>query len=572
MKNFEIAKILYNIALYLEMEEEQFKPRAYEKAARSVEALTEDVSEIYKRGGIKALMDIPGVGEGIAEKIEEMILTGKLKYYERLEKKIPVDIEGLTSIEGVGPKRVKTLYKKLKTKTVEDLEKVAKSGKIRKLEGFGEKSEQAILKGIEFLKRSKGRFILGFVLPTLRDIEERLRKLPEVKRVNISGSTRRMKETIGDADFLVVSNKPEKVMGFFTKMPDVIHVYSKGPTKSMVKLKIGLDADIRVVPEKSYGAALQYFTGNKDHNIALRKIAIEKGWKLSEYGVFDRHDKYLLGKTEEEVYQKLGMKWMPPELRENTGEIEVAMKNKLPKLIEYGSLKGDLQIQTKWTDGANSIKEMAEESKKLGLEYIAITDHTKRNAFVGGLDEKQILKQKKEIEKINKEINGFTILSGTEVDILKNGELDISDKVLSQLDVVGASVHSNFNLTRGEQTERIIKAMENDYVDILFHPTGRLIQQREPYDVDMERLIQTAKDTRTILEINAFPNRLDLKDEHIKLAVKAGVKLVIDSDAHNRNQIHYLEFGIAQARKGWAETKNIVNTRKLKEVLKMLKR
>ncbi len=571
MKNFEIAKVLYNIALYLEMEEEQFKPRAYEKAARSIEALTEDVAAIYKRGGIKALMEISGVGESIAEKIEEMILTGKLGYYDKLKKKIPVDIESLTLIEGVGPKRVKTLYKKLKIKTVEELEKAAKERKIRKLEGFGEKSEEDILKGIEFFKRSKGRFILGYALPVLRDIKERLRKLPEVEKVDIAGSTRRMKETIGDADFLVASDKPQKVMDFFTSMPEVAHVYSKGPTKSMIKLKSGLDADIRVIPEKSYGAALQYFTGNKDHNIALRKIAIEKGWKLSEYGVFDRRDKYLFGKNEEEVYEKLGLKWMPPELRENTGEIDAAMENKLPKLIEYGSLKGDLQIQTKWTDGANSIKEMAEEAKKLGLEYIAITDHTKRNAFVGGLDGEKIRQQMKEIGKINKIINGIEILSGSEVDILKNGELDISDDVLKDLDVVGASVHSSFNLPKIEQTNRIINAMENENVDILFHPTGRLIQEREPYDVDIEKVIQTAKDTGTLLEINAFPKRLDLKDEYIKLAVKAGVKLTIDSDAHNKNHFQYLEFGVAQARRGWAETKDIINTKKLNDFRNMLK-
>ncbi|MBI2084642.1 MAG: DNA polymerase/3'-5' exonuclease PolX [Candidatus Aenigmarchaeota archaeon] len=571
MKNFEIAKILYNIALYLEMEEEQFKPRAYEKAARSIEALTEDVSGIYKRGGIKALMEIPGVGESIAEKIEEMLLTGKLKYYERLKKRIPVDIEGLTSIEGVGPKTIKILYKKLKIRTVGQLEKVAKQGRISKLEGFGNKSEQDILRGIEFLKRGKGRFLLGYAMPLLKEIEGRLGKLPEVKKVDIGGSTRRMKETIGDADFLVVSSKPQKVMDFFTTMPEIAHVSSKGLTKSMVKLKNGLDADIRVVPEGSYGAALQYFTGNKDHNIALRKIAIEKGWKLSEYGIFDKSDRQIAGKSEEEVYKKLGMAWIPPELRENTGEIEAAMKNKLPKLIDYGSLKGDLQIQTKWTDGTNSIKEMAEEAENLGLEYIAITDHTKRNAFVGGLDEKQILKQKKEIEKTNKELDGLRILSGTEVDILKNGVLDISDKVLSQLDVVGASVHSNFNLSKVQQTERIIKAMENEHVDILFHPTGRVIQQREPYDVDMERIIQTAKETGTILEINAFPSRLDLKDEHIKLAVKHGAKLIINSDAHNKNQIRFLEFGVAQARRGWAESKDVVNTRKLKDFLKLLK-
>ncbi|MBU5537510.1 MAG: DNA polymerase/3'-5' exonuclease PolX [Candidatus Aenigmatarchaeota archaeon] len=571
MKNFEIAKILYHIALYLEIEGEQFKPRAYEKAARSIEALTEDVSEIYKRGGIRALMEIPGVGESIATKIEEMILTGKLKYYEQLKEKIPVDIENLSAIEGIGPKTIKTLYQKLKIKTVEDLEKAAKERRIRKLKGFGEKSEEDILRAIEFFKRSKGRFILGYVLPLLRDIEERLRKLPEVKKVNIAGSTRRMKETIGDADFLVVSDKPEKVMDFFVHMPEVSHVYGKGSTKTMVKLKNGLDADVRVIPEKSYGAALQYFTGSKDHNITLRRIAIEKSWKLSEYGVFDKNGKYLFGKTEEEVYEGLGLKWIPPELRENTGEIEAAMKNKLPKLIDYNSLKGDLQIQTKWTDGTNSIKEMAEEAKKLGLEYIAITDHTKSLAFTGGLDEKKLLEQKKEIEKVNKELEGIIILSGAEVNILKDGKLDISDKILSQLDVVGASVHSHFNLSKTEQTNRIIKAMENENVDILFHPTGRQLQVREPYEVDIEKIIQVAKDTGTVLEINAFPDRLDLKDEHIKKAVEIGAKLIINSDSHNKHQIHYLEFGIAQARRGWAEAKDIVNTRKLNEFLKMLK-
>ncbi len=571
MKNFEIAKILYNIAVYLEMEGEFFKPRAYEKAARSIEALTEDISEIYKKGDIKSLMEIPGVGENIALKIEELILTGKLKYYEELKKKIPVDVEGLTSIESVGPKRVKILYKNLKIKTVEDLEKAAKTHKIRELEGFGEKSEEKILKGIEFFKKGQGRFLIGYALPILRDIQRQLEKLPEVKRVVIGGSTRRMKETIGDADFLATSNKPQKVMDFFTSMPDVVNVYSKGPTRSMVRLKIGLDVDLRVVPEESYGAALQYFTGNKDHNVTLRKIAISKGWKLSEYGIFDNKGGQIAGKTEEDVYEKLGMKWIPPEMRENTGEIDMAMKNKLPRLIEYNSLKGDLQMQTKWTDGTNSIKEMAEEAKKLGLQYIAITDHTKSLAFTGGLDEKKLLQQKKEIEKVNKELNGIQILSGAEVNILKDGKLDISNKVLAQLDVVGISVHSNFNLPRAEQTNRIIEAMENENVDILFHPTGRQIHAREPYDVDIGEIIDTAKQTNTILEVNAFPDRLDLKDDHIKMAVENGAKLVIDSDAHNRNQIHYLEFGIAQARRGWAEAKNIINTQNSKDFLKSLK-
>jgi DNA polymerase (family 10) len=570
MKNLEVAKMLYFIAIYLEMDEVQFKPRAYEKAANSIESLEKDVMEIYKEGGIEALMEIPGVGEAIAKKIEEFILTGKIAELERLKKKVPVDVEGLMGIEGIGPKRIKTLYKKLGIKKIEDLEKAAKNGKIRKLEGFGEKSEQNILRGIDFLKKSKGRLLLGYVLPVAREIEERLRNLKEVQHVSIAGSLRRRKETIGDIDILVTSSNPSKVMNFFVKMPEVAAVYGKGSTKSTVRLKIGCDADLRVVEDKSFGAALQYFTGNVDHNVGLRKIAISKGYKLNEYGIF-KGNKQIAGKTEEEVYKALGVRWIPPELREHTGEIEIAKKNKLPKLIEYDSLKGDLHIQTKWTDGANSIKDMAEAAKKLGLEYIAITDHTKRNAFVGGLDEKQILKQKNEIDKVNKGIAGLTILSGTEVDILKNGKLDISNKVLSQLEVVGASVHSNFNLSKEEQTNRIIKAMENENVDILFHPTGRLIQQREPYDVDIERIIQTAKNTGTILEINSFPSRLDLKDEHIKLAVKDRIKLVIDSDAHSTLHFKFLEFGIAQARRGWAEKKDVVNTRPLKEFLKSLK-
>ncbi|MBI4010498.1 MAG: DNA polymerase/3'-5' exonuclease PolX [Candidatus Aenigmarchaeota archaeon] len=570
MKNFEIAKILYNIALYLEMEEEQFKPRAYEKAAHSVEALSEECIEIYQKGGLKALMEIPGVGQSIAEKIEELIKTGKLKYYDQLRKRIPVDIEQLTAIEGVGPKTVKILYKKLKIKNVGDLEKAAKAGKIKKLSGFGEKSEQDILKGIEFFRRSKGRFILGFVLPMVRDIQNRLKQLPEVKQAIVAGSARRMKETIGDADILVVSNKPQKVMDYFVSMPEVIDVIGKGETKSSVKLKIGLNVDVRVVSSNSFGAALQYFTGNIDHNVVLRGIAKDKGWKLNEYGIF-KGSKQIAGNTEEDVYEKLGMQWMPPELRENTGELQAAIKDKLPRLIDYDDLKGDLQVQTSWTDGSNSIKEMAEEAKKFGLEYIAITDHTKALAMTGGLDEKKLLQQMKEIEKINRQLSEITILAGAEVNILKDGRLDIDDKTLSQLDFVGASVHSLFNLPKEEQTKRIIKAIENENVDIIFHPTGRVIQQREPYEVDIDRIIQMAKDTETMLEINAYPNRLDLKDEHIKKAVQAGVKFCIDSDAHSKLHFRYLEFGIAQARRGWTEKKDVVNALSLKEFLKFVK-
>ncbi len=570
MKNFEIAKILRYIGIFEEMKGEKFKPRAYERAAHSIEALEEEVREIYIRGGFKALLEIPGVGQSIAEKIEEGLKNGKISYYDRLRKKIPVDLESLTAIEGVGPKIVLTLYKKLKIKTVDDLEKAAKDGKIRKLEHFGEKSEEKILKGIEFFKRSKGRFVLGFVLPVLREMEGELKEFPEIEKVVIGGSTRRMKETIGDVDFLVVAKHPQKVMDFFVSLPEVAHIYGKGERKSLVRLKIGLDADLLVVDKKSFGSAMQYFTGNKDHNVALRRIAIEKGWKLNEYGIF-KGGKQIAGETEEEVYEKLGLRWIPPELRENTGELDAAKKNKLPNLIAYKDLKGDLQAQTNWTDGGNTIKEMAEEAKKFGLEYIAITDHTKSLAMTGGLDEKKLLKQKAEIEKINKQLSGIKILSGAEVNILKDGELDIDDKTLAQLDVVGAAVHGYFKLPRAEQTKRLIAVMENENIDILFHPTGRQIQQREPIDVDMEKILQVAKDTGTVLEIDSYPDRLDLKDEYVKKAVEIGCKLAIDSDAHNKLHFRYLEFGIAQARRGWTEAKDVINTLPMQKMLANLK-
>jgi len=569
MKNFEVVKILSEIAIFLEMDEVQFKPRAYEKAARSIEALEEDVEEIYKKGGIKALMEIPGVGRNIAGKIEELITTGKLKYYEELKKKVPVDLENLSRIEGLGPKKIKILWQKLKIKNIDDLEKAALAHKISKLPGFKERTEQNIIKGIEFAKKSKGRYVLGFALPLVRDIENRLRNLPEVKKVLVAGSVRRMKETIGDADFLVISDKPKKVMDFFVSMPEVIDVIGKGETKSSVKLKTGMDADVRVLQEECFGAALQYFTGNKDHNIALRRIAQEKGWKLSEYGLF-QGSKQIAGKTEEEVYEKLGLRWIPPELRENTGEIEAAMKNNLPKLIDYKDLKGDLQTNSNWTDGANSIKEMAEEAMKIGLEYIVITDHSKSLAMTGGLDEKMLLKQGREIDKLNEQIDGIRILKGVELNILKDGSLDIADEVLEKLDFVGAAVHSHFNLSKEEMTKRVLKAIENPNVDFLCHPTTRQIQRREPIQLDVEKIIEAAKDNGTILDIDSYPDRLDLKDEYIRKAVEIGAKLGVSSDAHSVVQLHYLELGIAQARRGWATAKDIVNTRKVEEFLKML--
>ncbi len=578
MSNQEIAKILYEISELLEMKDIPFKPRAYEKAALAIENLEEEVEEIYNKGGLKALKEIPGVGESIAEKIEEIIKTGHLKYYEKLKKKMPVDLEEITAVEGVGPKMVMKLYKHLGIKTLHDLEKAAKAGKIRGLEGFGEKTEQNILQGIEFLKKSQGRFVLGFVMPKIREIENRIKSLKGVKQAVVGGSIRRRKETVGDGDILVAVSSPKiakKVVDYFIHMPEVVYVYSKGETKSSVKLNNGMDFDLRVVPEESFGAALQYFTGNKDHNIVLRKIAIKKGYKLNEYGLF-KGKKMIAGRTEEEIYKALGLQWMEPELRTNTGEIEAAQRGKLPKIINYNDLRGDLQIQTTWSDGASSIEEYVEEAMKLGLEYITITDHTKGLAVTGGLNEKDLEKQGKEIDRINqklkKENKKFKILKGAEVNIKKDGSLDISDKTLKKLDVVGVAVHSGFKMSKRQMTERVIKAIKNPNADILFHPTGRVINRRPPYELDIEKIIRAAKETNTILEIDAYPDRLDLKDEHVRMAVKAGVKLSIDSDSHHVSHMRYLEFGIAQARRGWATKKDVVNTQPLDKFLKSLKK
>ena len=570
MTNAEIARVMREIAVFLDMEGVQFKPRAYEKVAYAIEAVDEPIAEIYKRGGIKAVEEIPGVGESIAEKIVTLIETGRLPYYEELHKKTPVDVAGLTAIEGLGPKNIKTLYHELGVRTVADLEKAALAGKIRDLPHFGEKSEQKILKGIGFLKQRSGRFLLGAVLPLMTEIEARLGKLPGVQRVAIAGSIRRCKETVGDGDVLVVAKKPDTVMDYFVGMPEVVHMHGKGHTKSSVKLSTGMDVDLRVVAAESWGAALNYFTGSKDHNVALRRIAIEKKLKLNEYGVF-RGEKAIAGKTEEDVYAALGLPYIQPELRENSGEIEAAQAGKLPDLIGYDDLRGDLQTQTTWTDGANSIEEMAAEAQRLGLEYMAITDHTRGLAMTGGSDEKKLRQQMKAIDKLNKQLKGFTVLKGAEVNINKDGTLDIDDETLAQLDVVGVAVHSHFNLPRAEQTRRVIHAMENPHADIFFHPTARVLQKREPIDIDIDAVIAAAKRTGTVLEIDAYPERLDLKDEHVRKAIDAGVKLAIDTDAHSVNHLGYLHFGIATARRGWATRADVVNALPLRGFLKSLK-
>ncbi len=571
MINQQIAKLFYEIAEYLAMDEVPFKPQAYERAARVIETLEEDLAEIYNQGGKKALVEIDGVGQNLAEKIEEFIKTGRLKEHIELKKKCPIDLEHLTAVEGLGPKMIKTLYQKLKIRNLTDLAKAARSGKIAKLPRFGPKIQENILRSIDFVKSGQGRMLLGTALPLAEKIEKRLREIPGVKQAITAGSVRRRKETIGDIDILAVAEKPGKIMDFFCSLPEVEKVLAKGETKSMVRLHNGLDADLRVVKEQSFGAALQYFTGNKDHNIALRQIAQDQDYKLNEYGLF-RGKKAVAGQTEEGIYRKLGLRYIEPELRENTGEIDAARGDKLPELIKYAGPKGDLQTHSTWSDGTNSIEEMARAAQKLGYEYIAITDHAGHLTIAGGLDERKLKEQMTEIEKIDKKLSGIKILKGAEVDIKKDGTLAIADEVLAKLDLVLVAVHDNFKMDKEAMTARICRALGNHYVNILGHPSGRLINRREGYAVDWEKVFAAARKNRVAIEINAFPERLDLTWQNVKKAVSAGVKLSIGTDAHALNHLPYLALGVSVARRGWATKKDVINCLNLKELVKFLKK
>jgi len=571
MNNLELAQIFNQMADLLEMKEVDFRSRAYRKAARVLDSLEKDVAEIYQAGGIKALKEIQGIGQALAKKIEEYIKTGQIKAYQKQKKQSPVDIEALTNIEGLGPRKIKALYQKLGIKNVKGLTKAAKAGKIGKLEGFGPKSEQNILQGIKMAKIDKGRFLLGAILPIVREIISQIKELPEVKKISVAGSVRRMKETVGDVDILVVSSKPKTVMDFFTEMKGVIKIWAKGPTKSSVRLRAGFDCDLRIVKRESFGAALQYFTGSKDHNILTRRIAIKKGLKLNEYGVFSvkgGKNRRIAGQNEKQVYQAIGLPYIEPEMRTNTGEIEAGLANQLPKLIDYDDIKGDCHTHTEWSDSTGTIEELAKIAKQMGYQYLVITDHASPLGILHGLDEKRLLKQMAEIDKINKRVSGIRILKGVEVDITRDGSLTIKDEVLAKLDLVLGAVHSGFKLTKQDMTERLIKAMKNPHLDVIAHPTGRVIQRRESYQLDFPKIFKTAKQTKTALEINAHASRLDLRDSHIRQAVEAGVKMVIGTDVHSRAYFQMMELGIAQARRGWAEKKDILNSQPLKEFLK----
>ena len=575
MLNQEIAKIFYEIADFLEMDDIPFRPNAYRKVAFVLDNLQEDIEDIYLKGGIKSLDEnVSGVGENIAKKIEEYIKTGRVKYLDQLKKKNPIDVEKLNAIEGLGPKRIKTLYQKLGIKNVKDLEKEIKAGRVSSLSGFGKKTEANLLEGINFLRNTGGRFLLGDIAPIVDEIINELRKTKEIDKISVAGSVRRGKETVKDIDLLVVTKRPEKIMDAFVSLPSVVKIWGKGKTKSSVRMKMGFDVDLRVVPSKSYGSALQYFTGSKEHNIATRKIAIGLGLKLNEYGVF-KDKRSIAGSDEFGVYKALGMAYIEPELRENKGEIVAALENSLPRIVSFKDIKGDLHCHTEWSDGQNSIMEMTQSGIKMGYKYIGITDHTIFLKVAYGLSEKKILEQIIEIDKINeifkKKGIDFTILKGAETNILEDGSIDISDKILSELDYAIAGVHSNFKMEKKNMTERIIKAMRNPYVKIISHPTGRILQKRDEYSIDLEKVLLSAKKNNVILEINSNPVRLDFNDEHIKKAKKMGVKMVINSDSHNKDSLLNMKFGITQARRGWAEKEDIINTFSLNNLLKFLK-
>ena len=568
MENQKVAKILNEIADMLEMKGVAFKPRAYRKAAQTVQSLSKDIRDVKEEGKLAAL---PGVGQSIADKIVEILETGKLTYYEQLKKDYPLDFEALLSIEGMGPETVKLLYEKLKVKNLEDLENAARQHKIRKIKGLGEKTEQNILENIDRTKGETERKLLGYVLPVAEELKAKLKGFSGLGKIEIAGSLRRKKETIRDIDILVTSSEPKELMDYFTSLDGVEKVVAKGKTKSTVRLKEGLECDVRLVEEEAFGSALVYFTGSKQLNIEMRKIALKKDLKLNEYGLFNDKDKRIAGKTEQEVFGKLGMQYVEPELRENRGEVRASMENKLPTLIGYDDLRGDLHVHTKWSEGTYSIEAMAMAAKEMDYEYMAVTDHAGNLPIARSLTEEKLRDQMKTIDELNEKLDGLMLLKGAEVNIKSSGEIDVKNSVLKELDVVVASVHSGLREEKSMMTKRVVLAMENENVDIIAHPTGRKIGERIGYELDFDEVFETARKTGTFLEINSYPDRLDLNDVNIRSAIESKCKLVISTDSHNVEHLRYSSLGIATARRGWAQKNDIVNTSTLENFKKQLK-
>lgn len=568
--NATIAAIFDEIADLLDIQgANPFRVRAYRNAARTIGDLGTDVTTWMARG--MPLTDIPGIGDDLANKVQEIVETGGCKCLERLEKDVPPAVTQLLRVPGLGPKRVKILWHDLDVQTLEQLLQAAQAGRIRDLPGFGEKTEQKILEAVQHRLAEAPRMKLATAAQYAEPLAAHLRGAKFVEQVCVTGSYRRMRETVGDLDLVAVAADAGPVMDRFTAYADVARVLSSGSTRSTVTLKSGLQVDLRVVPAESWGAALQYFTGSKAHNIVVRRMAQEQGLKLNEYGVF-RGDRSVAGATEESVYAAVGLPWIAPELREDRGELEAALNRALPALVELADLRGDLHAHSKASDGHHGLEEMALTAQERGLEYLAITEHSKRLSMAHGLDPVQLAKQAAQIDRVNAKLSGVTLLKGIEVDILEDGTLDLPDSALAKLDVVIAAVHSRFDLPRPKQTARILKALDNPCVHILAHPTGRLLGEREAYDVDMQQVIRRAKARGVALELNAHPERLDFTDAHCRMAKDEGVLLAINSDAHSMFELDLLRFGVGQARRGWIEKGDVLNARTLKQLHSLLRR
>ncbi|MEA1927823.1 MAG: DNA polymerase/3'-5' exonuclease PolX [Candidatus Auribacterota bacterium] len=570
MDNQKISQFLIEIADLLDIKgDNPFRIRSYRNGARTVRDLTENLVSIV-RGKDEDLTQIPGIGASLAGKIREIVETGNLKFLDDLKKQLPPGLPEILKIEGIGPKKAKLFYEEAGVDSVESLDEAAESGKLHDLFRIGDKTEKKILRAIKNYQKGVGRFRIDRGFTYAQSITDYLDSVPNLTELLPAGSLRRRRETIGDIDILAVSGKPTTLMDRFVDYDRAAEILAQGTTKSSIRLQDGLQVDLRVMKPREFGSALLYFTGSKAHNIALRKRAREMGMKLSEYGVF-REDKAIAGQTEDECYRALELPWIPPELRENRGEIEAAAEGKLPRLIELNDIRGDCHMHTTASDGKNSIEEMARTAKDIGYSYIAITEHSKAVRIAGGLNEKELAEHLLRIEEANSKIKGIRILKGIEVDIMGDGTLDLKDEILKKCDVVIASIHSRFNLPEKEMTKRIIRGIKNRQVNILGHPTGRLLLEREPYRVDMEEVIKVAAGEGVVLEINSHPRRLDLNDIHTRMAKDRGARLIINTDAHSIKHLELMKYGIFTARRGWLEKEDVINTYPLKKLLAFFK-
>jgi DNA polymerase (family 10) len=569
MRNSDIAAILEEVADLLELKAVAFKPNAYRKAARSVREMGQELEEYRKKEDLRA---IPGVGEAIAKKVEEILDTGRLRYLDEMKEELPAGLLQLMEVPDIGPKTAMRLYKELRITNLHELKAAAEAHQIRELKGFGEKSEERVLQGIALLERRSGRMLLGYAYPTAERMRSYIQEKAGLKLISLGGSLRRMKETIGDVDLLAGSKDAGKVMDVFTSYPEVEEVLERGTTKSVVRLKDGTQVDLRVVKEEEYGAALQYFTGNKEHNVELRSMAIDKGMKLNEYGLFMKDtNKVVAREREEDIYRALGLEVMPPELRENRGEIQAAMRGRLPRPIDLSDIKGDFHVHTLASDGSATIEEIAFAAKRKGYEYVGITDHSQSLGVANGLSVERLLGNMDIARNITERVEGVKVLIGAEVEILEDGSLDYPDDVLERLDYVIGAVHSKFKMSESEMTKRLLTAMSNDHLTILAHPTGRVLEQREPYLFGKDEVFQAAKDNGVCLELNAYVERLDLSDVDCMKAKEIGAKVAIGTDAHSLSQMDYMLYGVATARRGWLEPKDLLNCLSLPELVDFLR-